>query len=84
MMNEEGVSNAGSELATSYLAAIDGHGQEDLFYGYEHDDSPTPPGETDYLLSYLHRFQQAGKRILGAAFDGVYLDIVDAFEEFEG
>ena len=25
--------DAGSELASSYLAAIDGHGQEDLFYG---------------------------------------------------
>ena len=48
------------------------------------NDSPTPPGETDHLLSYLHLSQQAGKRILGAAFDRVYLDIVDAFEEFEG
>lgn len=56
--------DAGSELATSYLAAIDGHGQEDLFYGYERDDAPTPTGETDYLLSYLRRSQQAGKRIL--------------------
>ena len=73
-----------SGMTAAYLAAIDGHGQEDLFYGYDRDDAPTPTGETDYLLSYLHRSQQAGKRILGAAFDGVYLDIVDAFEEFEG
>ena len=56
--------DAGSELAASYLAAIDGHGQEDLFYGYERDDAPTQPGETAYLLSYLHRSQQAGNRIL--------------------
>jgi len=56
--------DAGSELAASYLAAIDGHGQEDLFYGYERDDVPTQPGETAYLLSYLHRSQQAGNRIL--------------------
>ena len=55
---------AESELAAAYLAAIDGHGQEDLFYGYDRDDTPTPTGETDYLLSYLRRSQQAGKRIL--------------------
>ena len=52
-----------SELAADYLSAIDGHGQEDLFYGYERDDTPTPPAETDYLLSYLHRSQQTGNCI---------------------
>lgn len=56
--------DAGSELAASYLAAIDGHGQEDLFYGYERDDAPTHSDETDYLLAYLHRSQQAGNCIL--------------------
>ncbi len=56
--------DAGAELAVAYLAAIDGHGQEDLFYGYEHDDEPTPADETDYLLSYLRRSKQAGKCIL--------------------
>ena len=34
--------DAHSELAATYLAAIDGHGQEDLFYGYSRDDKPTP------------------------------------------
>jgi cysteinyl-tRNA synthetase len=56
--------DANSELAVPYLAAIDGHGQEDLFYGYEQDDEPTPAAETDYLLSYLRRSKQAGNCIL--------------------
>lgn len=56
--------NADAELATSYLAAIDGHGQEDLFYGYSRDDKPTPARTTEYLLSYLRRPHQTGKSIL--------------------
>lgn len=56
--------DAEAELAVSYLAAIDGHGQEDLFYGYDCDDTPTPSDVTNYLLSYLHRSRQAGKSIL--------------------
>ena len=55
---------AHSELAATYLAAIDGHGQEDLFYGYSRDDKPTPSDATEYLLSYLHRSQQTGNCIL--------------------
>ncbi len=57
-------SNADANLAISYLSAIDGHGQEDLFYGYLRDDTPTPADATDYLLSYLRRSQQTGNRIL--------------------
>ena len=56
--------DAGAELAAPYLAAIDGHGQEDLFYGYERDDEPTSANATDYLLSYLHRSKQTGNCIL--------------------
>ena len=56
--------DANASLATTYLAAIDGHGQEDLFYGYQDDDMPTPADATDYLLSYLRRTQQAGNTIL--------------------
>ena len=56
--------DAEAELAAAYLAAIDGHGQEDLFYGYDRDDTPTPSEATEYLLSYLRRSQQTGNRIL--------------------
>ena len=56
--------NANADLAAGYLAAIDGHGQEDLFYGYKRDDEPTPADATYYLLSYLRRSKKAGKCIL--------------------
>lgn len=56
--------DADADLSASYLSAIDGHGQEDLFYGYSHDDTPTPVLVTDELLSYLRRSKQAGKSIL--------------------
>lgn len=51
------------ELATSYLAAIDGHGQEDLFYGYPDDEMATPAAETRYLLHYLRRSREQGNSI---------------------
>ena len=54
---------ANSALARDYLAAIDGHGQEDLFYGYSSDETPTPSSETNYLLSYLRRSHNEGKTI---------------------
>lgn len=56
--------DAESEPSASYLAAIDGHGQEELFYGYENDDAPTPSVETDEWLTYLRRSQQLGNCIL--------------------
>ncbi|MBO4655612.1 MAG: endo alpha-1,4 polygalactosaminidase [Bacteroidales bacterium] len=56
--------DASANLATDYLAVIDGHGQEDLFYGYTNDNTPTSASTTAYLLSYLHRSQQVGKSIL--------------------
>lgn len=51
-------------LATDYLTAIDGHGQEDLFYGYDTDDHATSKEDSDYLKSYLNRSKSAGNVIL--------------------
>lgn len=56
--------SAQDKLATTYLHAIDGHGQEDLFYGYTRDNQATPESETDRLLSYLRRSHSEGKTIL--------------------
>ena len=56
--------DADSELSLAYLAAIDGHGQEELFYGYDDDDEPTPASETEWLLAYLRRSHTSGKKHL--------------------
>lgn len=55
---------ADGALATPYLAAIDGHGQEDLFYGYDRDNYPTPASETNHLLGFLRRSRAQGNSVL--------------------
>lgn len=50
--------------ANDYLAAIDGNGQEDLFFGYDQDDRATDPAETNRLVKYLNISKQAGNSIL--------------------
>ena len=49
---------------TSYLGAIDGNGQEDLFYGYDKDDKATPDRESEYLSKFLTISKNSGKIIL--------------------
>ena len=51
-------------LNTSYLNAIDGNGQEDLFYGYVNDDQATPTNENSYLRTFLDKSKSAGNIIL--------------------
>ncbi|MGQ2983932.1 endo alpha-1,4 polygalactosaminidase [Flavobacterium sp.] len=54
----------GGAPATAYLNAIDGNGQEDLFYGYNDDNVATPSATTNYLRSFLDVSKNAGKKIL--------------------
>ncbi|MBK9106359.1 MAG: endo alpha-1,4 polygalactosaminidase [Saprospiraceae bacterium] len=61
------VSTNGEETGlpdTPYLDAIDGNGQEDLFYGYTQDDKATPPDDNAYLISFLNISKNAGNTIL--------------------
>ena len=51
-------------LHTSYLNAIDGNGQEDLFYGYVNDDQATPTNDNSYLRTFLDKSRSAGNTIL--------------------
>ena len=52
------------QLASEYISAIDGQGQEDLFFGYAKDDKATPHKTTEYLKSYLSLLREAGKTVL--------------------
>lgn len=52
------------QLSSEYISAIDGQGQEDLFFGYAKDDKATPHKTTEYLKSYLSRLREAGKTVL--------------------
>ncbi len=52
------------DLAYNYVRAIDGQGQEDLFYGYVNDNEPTPQNENEWLTSFLDRLKNYNKKIL--------------------
>lgn len=50
--------------ASTYLAAIDGVGREDLWYGYTADDTPTPESEREYMIGFLDRAEEHGVEVL--------------------
>ena len=51
-------------LAADYAAAIDGLGREDLRYGYEEDNVPTPPAARAWMEAFLHRAEGTGIEVL--------------------
>ncbi len=55
---------ADAPLAIDYLAALDGLGREDLFFGYTEDGEPTPRAATARMLSYLDRAANEGVCVL--------------------
>ena len=56
--------NAAGKPVEEYLAAIDGIGQEELFYGYEATGVETPQKETRRLGSLLDMARKSGATIL--------------------
>lgn len=56
--------NPGHDTFSKYLAAIDGTGREDLYYGFNADNKETPLSVRNYFISYLDRFSSQGKRVL--------------------
>lgn len=50
--------------AAAYLDAIDGNGQEDLFYGYDNDNEVTNAEDISYLKRLLNVSKNAGNKIL--------------------
>ena len=50
--------------AQTYLSAIDGVGREDLFYGYEADNEPTPVSESAKMMPYLDLAEANGVQVL--------------------
>jgi cysteinyl-tRNA synthetase, unknown class len=51
-------------VAADYLAAVDGIGKEDVFYGYNNDNIASPPAETAYVVDFLDLFKSSGKAVL--------------------
>jgi cysteinyl-tRNA synthetase, unknown class len=59
----DGIDEPGAP-SIEYLDAIDGNGQEDLFYGYDRDNKQTPGDESDYLIDFLNISKDRGNSIL--------------------
>jgi cysteinyl-tRNA synthetase len=47
-----------------YLASIDGTGREDLFYGYDNDNEPTPRDDKNYLIAFCDICKQNDIEVL--------------------
>jgi cysteinyl-tRNA synthetase len=52
---------ADGTLAQTYINAIDGVGQEDLFFGYDDDNVPTPSEDNLYIREFLNRIKTSKK-----------------------
>lgn len=50
--------------AVEYMAAIDGVGREDLFYGYDDDNIATPVSERTYMLAFMDIAESNGAEVL--------------------
>lgn len=48
----------------AYLNAIDGIGREDLFYGYEDDNTATDPDVTNEIVAFLNIYENNGVQAL--------------------
>lgn len=55
---------ADGALANAYVAAIDGVGREDLYYGYHRDDEATPADVVAAWTAFLDRAESAGIEVL--------------------
>ncbi|HPJ36004.1 MAG TPA: endo alpha-1,4 polygalactosaminidase [Spirochaetota bacterium] len=69
------------EPAAEYLVAVDGLGQEDLFYGYDNDDEPTPSVEREYLFEFLDIAKSHGKMILVTDYCSTNSKIDDSYNQ---
>ena len=75
-----GLLSDGDKPAADYLKAIDGVGQEEVFYGYDNKDNrKTPKKETDFFLRQLALAKTAGKAVLSIDYASKRDLIDDAF-----
>lgn len=73
--------NTAGNPNTAYLDAIDGNGQEDLFYGYDNDDIATPTAVNEYLVSFLDISNNAGNAILVTDYCSTHSKMDNSFSQ---
>lgn len=78
------VSTTGEDIGqphTQYLNAIDGNGQEDLFYGYDKDNEATPADENNYLRTLLNISKNSGNTILVTDYCSDPSKMIDSYNQ---
>ncbi|NOZ35793.1 MAG: hypothetical protein GXO80_10905 [Chlorobi bacterium] len=67
--------------ATSYLNAIDGQGQEDLYYGYDNDDRATSQNDIGYLKPFLDIEENAGVQVMVTDYCSTHSKMDDSYQK---
>ena len=63
----------------NYISAINGQGQEDLYYGYDSDDKATPEEVTNYLKQFLNLGKDNGVKILVTDYCSTHSNMDDSY-----
>ena len=71
--------NINGNPATSYLNAIDGQGQEDLYYGYDGDDKATSQNDINYLKPFLDIEENNGVEVLVTDYCSTHSKMDDSY-----
>jgi cysteinyl-tRNA synthetase len=69
--------------AMNYLNAIDGVGREDLFYGYDEDNTPTPESEQSYMIAFLNIAESNGIEVLVTDYCWLQSYVDDSYNQNE-
>jgi cysteinyl-tRNA synthetase, unknown class len=67
--------------ANDYLAAIDGQGREDLLYGYNADNKPTPDEDAAYMQAHLQVAESNGIEVLVTDYCWNEAFMADSYQE---
>ena len=71
------------DVASSYISAISGAGQEDLFYGYDDDNQATPADERTYLMGLLDVGESNGVEALVTDYCWTHTYMDNSYEQNE-
>ena len=64
-----------------YLAAINGVGREDLFYGYTDDDVPTPVSDHNYMIAFTDIVKNNGIKVLAIDYCSTHSYMDDSYAQ---
>jgi len=70
-------------LAQQYLAAIDGVGREDLYYGYDNDNTLTPESEQNEMIAFMDIAENNNVQVLAIDYCWTESFMLDSYQKNE-